>query len=379
MTFYADNFGPFGEVAWINAAHQGALPKLAVAAAEEAINWKRSPYPMINSRIFSEVPQRQREALGLLINCPAEDIIIGNSASYGLHLLANGIRWQQGDEVLVVEGDFPATILPWMGLTNRGVTVRSVSMENGKLNPEALDRAIQQKTKVFCASWVFSFWGSRLNLPSISDVCRAKGVKVVLNCSQGVGGIPFDVCQGYADSLTCVGFKWLCGPYGTGFCWFEPELRESLDYNQAYWLAMQTAEDLKDAQNMPVIKNDLGARKYDVFGTASFFNIKPWTETVKLLLEIGIDNIWDYNQSFIQRLIDGLDSDSFEVISPTDPAERSNILIISHRDAARNQILYDTLLQHQIFISLRIGRLRFSPHLYNTFEEINRALAILNN
>jgi selenocysteine lyase/cysteine desulfurase len=112
MKNYADNFGPFGEVAWINASHQGALPKDAVAAAEEAIEWKRSPHPLIDSRLFRDVPLRQREALGRLINCSPDDIILGNSASYGLHLLANGIRWQSGDEVLLVKGDFPATILP---------------------------------------------------------------------------------------------------------------------------------------------------------------------------------------------------------------------------------------------------------------------------
>jgi selenocysteine lyase/cysteine desulfurase len=213
----------------------------------------------------------------------------------------------------------------------------------------------------------------------VGKVCRVKGVKVALNCSQGIGAIPFDVQAGYADALTCVGFKWLCGPYGTGFCWIEPELRESLSYNQAYWLAMQTADDLKGVQEMPVLRDDLGARKYDVFGTANFFNLKPWTEAVNLLSEIGIDNVWAYDQSLIQKLIDGLDPGSYEIISPADPIERSNILIVSHQDEAKNQLLYDKLLKQQVFISLRNGRLRFSPHIFNKPEDIDRALAIMNS
>lgn len=376
---YADNFGPFSDVAWLNTAHQGALPKPAVAAAREAIEWKISPHLMSDSHIFSNIPQRQREVLGRLINCPADDIILGNSASYGLHLLANGMCWQPGDEVLVVKDDFPATVLPWLGLANRGITVRLVSLESGHLNPDTLDKAIQSQTRVFCASWVFSFSGIRLDLSSIGEICRAKEVKFVLNASQGLGGIPYDVSDGYVDALTSVGFKWLCGPYGTGFCWIEPELRESLDYNQAYWLAMQTADDLKGPQSMPVIKSGLGARKYDVFGTASFFNLKPWTAAVNLLLDIGIENIWKYNQRLIQRFIVELNPDDYKIISPTKPSERSNILIVSHRDVKKNQTIYDILRSQQIYTSLRNGQLRLSPHVSNTDDDIDRALAIMNN
>ncbi len=378
MTSYSDNFGPFGDVAWIDASHQGALPKRAVAAAQEAIEWKRSLYPLTNSRLFFEVPLRQRELLGRLIHCPADDIILGNSASYGLHLVANGMRWRPGDEVVVVQGDFPATILPWLGLANRGVTVKTVPSQDGCFSVEDLEQAIGPGTRLFCASWVFSFSGAKLDLEAISQVCRPRGVKVMLNCSQGIGAMPYDVGDGYADALTCVGFKWLCGPYGTGFCWIEPELRESLDYNQAYWLTMQSADDLQGYQDMPVVRDDLKARKYDVFGTANFFNLKPWAEAVGLLLEIGMDKVWAYDQSLVQRLIDGLGRDWFDIISPIDPLQRSSILVVSHRDPAKNQLYYDTLKEQQVFISLRNGRLRFSPHLFNTAEQIDRALAIMN-
>ncbi len=379
MQRYADHFGPFGDVAWINTSHQGALPKVAAAAAEEAIDWKRSPHPLIDSRLFSEVPLRLREVLGRLINCPADDVILGNSASYGLHLLANGFPWQPGDEVLLVKGDFPCTILPWLGLAERGVSVRTAELEDGIIDVDAFNDAIGPRTRIFCASWVFSFSGARLDLPAIKEICRERGVKIVLNCSQGIGGIPFDIADGYCDALTCVGFKWLCGPYGTGFCWIEPELRESLIYNQAYWLAMQTADDLKGQQDMPAIREDIGARKYDVFGTANFFNFKPWTEAVDLLVGFGIDKVGDYDQALIQRLIDGLDSESFNTAGNIKRESRSNILFVSHKVPSQNEPLFKKLQRENIYISLRDGRMRFSPHLYNTEEQIDRALDILND
>jgi selenocysteine lyase/cysteine desulfurase len=264
-------------------------------------------------------------------------------------------------------------------LAKRGVSVNTVELADGKLDPDVLDRSIGRRTRVFCASWVFSFSGVKLDLPTIKEVCRRRGVIIVLNCSQALGGIPFDIRDGYADALTCVGFKWLCGPYGTGFCWIEPELRESLNYNQAYWLAMQTADDLKGPQDMPTIRDDIGARKYDVFGTANFFNFKPWTEAVNLLLGFGVNDIWEYDQSLVQRLVDGLDKESFEIISPVQQGEGSNILVLSHRNSAHNERLFEMLERQRIHVSLRNGRLRFSPHLYNTEEQIDRALAILND
>jgi cysteine desulfurase/selenocysteine lyase len=117
------DFGPSMAESGLNCAHQGPLPQVAVEAAQEALFWKVAPHRIADDA-FNSVPQRLKKALGQLINAPAEDMVLGNSTSYGLHLLANGIPWQAGDEVLVVEGDFPANILPWLGLRKRGVIVR---------------------------------------------------------------------------------------------------------------------------------------------------------------------------------------------------------------------------------------------------------------
>jgi cysteine desulfurase / selenocysteine lyase len=122
---YSKDFGPFEGAAWLNCAHQGPLPRVAVQAAQEAIAWKIAPFHLTTER-FSQVPQRLKQALARLIDAAAEDIILGNSASYGLHLLANGIRWQAGDEILLLKGDFPSDILPWLALRERGVNVRVI-------------------------------------------------------------------------------------------------------------------------------------------------------------------------------------------------------------------------------------------------------------
>src|SRR5512144_494216 len=94
-------FGAFGGRVWLNCAHQAPLPNVARAEAEEAGAWKAMPWEMTTER-FAGVPRRLKQAIGRLINAPAEEIILANSASYGLHLIANGLRWRSEDEVLVM-------------------------------------------------------------------------------------------------------------------------------------------------------------------------------------------------------------------------------------------------------------------------------------
>ncbi len=378
MDNYAEDFGPFSSI-WINTSHQGALPKAAVAALNEAIQWKISPHHLADSHKFSSVPALLKEGLGRLINAPSEDIILANSASYGLHLIANGIKWSSGDEILLVEGDFPCNILPWLNLKKKGVKIRSIKPKSGALQPDEIQGSLGAATKLLCTSWVYSYTGHLIDLPTIGRICRDKGVKLILNCSQAIGTRPFDVEWRFADAITCVGFKWLCGPYGTGFCWVEPEFREELNYNQAYWLAMQTADDLKVAKAWPEIRSGLGARKYDVFGTANFFNFVPWTVSVNYLLDKGIERIKSHNDELINQMRQGICLDKYKILMPISDTDNSTIMVISHKDESKNEAIYDLLKKNDIFVSLRQQHLRFSPHLYNTADEMEKALNVLND
>jgi selenocysteine lyase/cysteine desulfurase len=226
---------------------------------------------------------------------------------------------------------------------------------------------------------VHSFSGFVADAQALGEICRSKGILLVLNVSQALGARRFTISDASADALVGVGFKWLCGPYGTGFCWINPQLRESLQYNQAYWLAMQTADDLAKEQSIPALRDDLGARRYDVFGTANFFNFKPLAASVEYLLAQGIENIEAHDQKLITRLIEGLDTKKYDLLSPRDEAARSTLVFISHKDPARNGEVYEKLRKEKVFAAYRAGKLRFSPHLYNTEADIDRALSVLNS
>ena len=375
MMSYVHDFGPFDERVWLNCAHQGPLPHVAIEAAYEALSWKIAPYHLTDD-LFAAIPAQMRAALGRLVAVPADDIILGNSTSYGLHLLANGLPWRSGDEVLLVDGDYPADVFPWLDLQEQGVHIRFLHPQHLAVQAEELENALSDATRVFCTTWVNSFSGAAIDLHALGTVCRTHNVLFVVNGSQALGARPLDISQTPLDAFTCCGYKWLCGPYATGFCWIRPDVRESLDYNQAYWLTMQAGRDLNHMRDYTV-RTDLGARKYDVFCTANFLDIKPWLAAVEYLLTQGIEQIAAYNERLVTHLIEGLDPDLYTLLSPREGPARSTLVFVTHRTAERNPAIYTALKHSGIDLSLREGQLRFSPHLYNTEEEIDHALQTL--
>lgn len=370
------DFGPFDGRVWLNCAHQAPLPNVAAEAAREAVRWKAQPWELTTAR-FTGVPQRLRAALARLIGASPRDVILANSASYGLHLLANGIDWRPGDEVLCMKGDFPSDILPWLGLARLGVDVRQLEPRGRVLTADEVAAAIGPRTRLFCTTWVHSFSGHGIDLDAVGTVCRERKVLFVANVSQALGARPLDVGTAPVDAIVCAGWKWLCGPYATGFCWLRPELRESLVYNQNYWLAMLTSDDLGRESLDLTLAEDVGGRRYDVFGTANFFNFSAFAASVEYLLEIGTAAVEAHDRALVERLLAGLPRDAFDVMSPEAGPARSTLVLISAKERGRNRQVYERMAEAGIHVAFRAGSLRLSPHVYNTADDVDRALAAL--
>jgi cysteine sulfinate desulfinase/cysteine desulfurase-like protein len=139
------------------------------------------------------VPELLRWLLGQLVGAPPEQVVLGNSTSYGLHLIANGLDWRDGDEVLVLEGDYPATVLPWRRLERRGFETRALRATGPTLSAEELAAAISERTRLLAVTWVDSFTGSALDLDAFGAVCTRAGVLLVVNASQALGARHLDV------------------------------------------------------------------------------------------------------------------------------------------------------------------------------------------
>lgn len=374
---YADAFGDFDGRIWLNAAHQGPLPRLAAEAAGDALAAKLAPH-RIGDEAFVEVPGRLRELLGRLIGAPAQEIILGNSASWGLQVLANGLPWRPGDEVLVLADEFPATVFPWLVTERHGVTVRQLELGEPVLEPERLQQELSPRTRVVAVNWVRSLTGHVIDIAGLNQVCERSGVHLVLNVTQGLGALPFDVRRHRVAAISCSGFKWLCGPYATGFAWIRPDVLQTMRPVQAYWLALPDGVELDlNREGEHRLRDDLGARAYDVFGTANFLNFIPWAAALEYLLAQGIQAVADHDQALVEQLTRLLEDRGYRFISPTGAGQRAAIVVISAADPARNQAAYRRLTDAGVDAALRAGNIRLSPHLYNTPDQIQYAAATL--
>ena len=374
---YADHFADFGDHVWLNCAHQGPLPNVARDALERAAAWKQRPFELTSER-FREVPARLRRALAALVHAPADEIILANSASYGLHLVARGLPLKPGDEVLVFGRDFPSDVLPWLLRERDGVVVTRIEPTGTVVEPEDLARHVSPKTRALCLTWVHSFTGWAIDLDAIGRFCRERGVTFVVNASQAIGARPLDVTTAPVDVIVSVGFKWLCGPYGTGFCWIRPELRERLLPAKAYWLSMFTADDLAKPLDL-AIKPGNEARRFDIFGTANFFNYVPWTASIEFILEHGVEQIREYDQALVDRLVRGLEQAGYRLVSPASGPRRSTLVVFAARTPERTARAYEALSQAKIHVAMRSGNIRIAPHLYNDDRDIDTALTVIRD
>ncbi len=339
-------------------------------AGEEKLDPRR-----ISEEAFFAVPTMLRSTLGRLIAADPAEIVLGNSTSYGLNLLAHGLPLQAGDEVLLVEGDFPASIYPWLPLQRRGVRLRMLPAASGSLQPDDLQAALTDRTRVVCTSWVFSFTGRTADVPALVEVCRQHGqITFVLNVSQAVGARPTDVHELGIDPLVSCGFRWLCGPSATGFAWLRPELMQRLEYEQGYWLAQ--VDEIANPPDHYELRQDLGAAAYGVFCTANLSTFPAWQAAISLLLDHDTEEVERHSQLLIDQLIDGLPH-GWKLHSPAARAERSTLVFLEpgRPDTVRQALA--RLDAASIDGGQRAGKIRLSPHVHNTPQDIDRTLATL--
>lgn len=383
---YSKDFGPFNGRVWMNTAAQGPLPKVAAAAARKAIDDKIDPRRIVPD-LFLSTAEALRLALARFLNATLDDVFLGNSATYGMHIVANGLRWREGDEILVVVGDYPACVYPWLPLRKRGVKVTAIRPRGRWIDADELVDHLTSKSRLFCTNWVNSFQGHALNIEALAKACHERGSLFVLNAAQGVGTLPLDVSVTDVDVIAGCGYKWMLGPYGTGFGWIAPQLHDLLEHDPSYWYAMASDEEgateqatrhgfRADLEYAP--RTDLPrAARFDVFNTPNFLNFIPWRASLEYMLAQGLENIYSHNMLLVRTLLEGISTDRYEIVSPENGSGVSTLVVIAHRERERTQKVHAGLVESGIDVTYRFGSLRISPHLHNTVEDVERVTAAL--
>lgn len=374
---WKDAWVPHGDTVYLNAAGQAPMPRASLEAVQASLEWKKFPFLMTDG-LEREIPSRVRASLAAIINAKPEEIALTTGASAGMMALALGLNWKPGDEVLAAHREFPVQYTTWRPMKAReGVELKVIAPRGQWVAAEDFIAAMTPRTRVVSVSMVRFDDGSMLDTVKLGAACRERGIVLELDVSQCCGAIPMDVRKLGADFITCSGYKWLLGPYGTGFFWGSRQLMGSLRPGPFYWQRIDGLEHYGDLifENP---KPELGAASWDTSETASYFNLAGWDVSLRFLLEVGVETITGHNQKLTAQLFAGLPEDQCVVTSPSEIERRGPYGCFAARSPEKTRELYERMKNEKLIASLREGNIRVSTHLYNTEDDIMKVVKVIN-
>ena len=310
----------------------------------------------------------RRLAARLLGAREPHEVAFVENTSTGLSLVASGLDWQPGDNVVGVACEFPSNVYPWMNLAVFGVEYRTVPERDGRVDTDELLARIDDRTRVVAISWVEYSNGFRFDLARIGAVCRARGVLFVVDVIQGLGGLALDVEREAVDVACASAHKWLLGPEGIGLLYISDRVVERFHPLRAGWRSMRDQVSWTEF----AIDWAPGAKRHES-GSLNGLGIHTLGASLELLLELGPAAVEKRVLALADQAAQGLVDGGFALVSSRRPGETSGIVAAVHPRRPAEELVAQ-LLECGIVVSARASRLRLSPHVYNTAEEIGRLL-----
>lgn len=313
---------------------------------------------------------RIRRTLSGLLGGEPDEYSLVTSTGVGLGLVAAGIEWSPGDNVVLPLDEHWNNTYPWLNLRRFGVDVRIVAPDDHmRIAPESIASHIDERTKVVAMAAVRFNTGFRADLKAVAEVARRHGAIFVVDGIQAAGVVPIDVRAEGIDVMACGGFKWLLGLPGTGFLYVSRRVQPLIHPMLPGMFAAEN--DLRALQYLP------DARKYET-GSLAYPLFYAWEAGLGILQEAGIAEIHSRVMGLTDRLIAGLRERSLQLLTPVaSRAERSGIVIFSAGSPEANQTLFERLRRDNIIVTLRHHTLRVSPGLFNTEADIDALLELL--
>jgi selenocysteine lyase/cysteine desulfurase len=323
-----------------------------------------------NWRQWMKTCDAARRSLAQLLNAEPGEIALTKNTSEGVSTFANGLEWRPGDEIVSIEGEFPSNFFAWKALEKRGVVLRLVQPQDGRVSHESIVSALSSRTRVVAVSFVQYLSGFRLDLEKLGQACAANGCLLFVDAIQGLGAFPLDVKAAQIAGLAADGHKWLLGPEGAGVLYVNRQVMERITPTEIGWWTVRHWADFTSRELS--WRDD--ARRYEC-GTLNTCGIYGLGAAVDLLLEVGIPNIADRILDLTERLRRGLLEQGHAVFGPQAREEASGIVSFVPRQGTAEGLL-DTLLANRVQVAARCGMVRISPHFYNTEAEIDRVLEL---
>jgi selenocysteine lyase/cysteine desulfurase len=353
------------------------MPRVSLRAVQVSLETKRFPHH-INDSVWFEAPNRIRASLSKMIGAKPEDFAPTTGASIGVAAVAHGLTWKPGDEIITAEGEFPLQYATWKPMEEReGVKLKIAAPRDRFITADDLIAAMTPRTRVISVSHVRFDDGSLLDASRVAAACHAQGAILVLDASQSCGAVPMDVNELGADFLVCAAYKWLLSPYGTGFFWAKSEHLDTLRPGPLYWMSQIAATFSK--LNFVDPKPSRSAKRWDAAEASTYFtfNLTAMAASVDFVLRVGPELVLEHNRKLIAFLFERLPKDCVPA-STLDHAQRGPYGCFTARTAEKTAEPYEKLRKENVVVSMREGRIRISPHLFNSEQDIDRLIGVVS-
>lgn len=360
-------------ITYLNHAAVGVWPRRTrdaiVAFADENYHRGAAGYPA-----WMQTERALREQFRLLLNAASvDDIAIVKNTSEALSFVAYGLPWRAGDNVVSIQEEFPSNRIVWESLVTRGVQSKQISLTENIASPEeAIIESLDARTRLLSVSSVQYARGFKLDLVRLGDACQERGILFCVDAIQSIGAELLDVQAIKADFVMADGHKWMLGPEGVAVFYVAGKARDSLQLSQYGWHMVEAMHDF-DNRDWQVATS---ARRFEC-GSPNMLGIQALHASLSLLLELGMNKVANkvkQNTEYLHQRIQ--QHDRLTLLSDTRPERYAGIVSFTMpgQDMAA---VHDFLMKRGVICAPRGGGIRFSPHFYNSVDDLNRAIQIL--
>ena len=362
---YRTQFDLAPELSYLNYAAMGVVSRRAREAVEGYLAERAGANPENYVDRQPEV-DRARARAAALVGAEVRNVEFVTNTSVGINVVVQGLDWRPGDRVAVPGCEFPANLMPWLGLERRGVSVDTIPHREGTFSVADVEAALRPETRVLAVSWVQFLSGFRADLAALGALCRERDVLFCVDGIQGLGALQIDAPTLGIDVLATGGHKWLGAMQGCGFVYVADRVMEDLDPMRG-WL--NGPVDWDDLEHTPRTLHDT-AERFRV-GTLPTAQILALDAALALHDELGSSAVEAAVLGHAARLADGFDALGLARYGSGDALHASGIVTITVDDP---EGLHAHLHARGVQVAVRSRRVRFAPHAHTRETDIERAL-----
>jgi cysteine desulfurase / selenocysteine lyase len=357
---------------YLNHAALGPLPRPAVERIGALANSLAESGDELWTERLAEVERVRGLAARLVSARRPQEIAFVQNTSDGLSIVAQGLDWKPGDNVVGANCEFPSNVYPWMRLSAIGVEYRQVAERDGRVSTEDVLASIDDRTRVVALSWVQFASGYRSDLSRIGARCRERDVLFVVDAIQGLGALALDVERDNVDVFSADAHKWLLGPEGIGLVYVSDRVVDRIEPKRVGWTSVR--DWIKWSRYDLTYRE--GAGRFEC-GTLNMLGIYALGASLELILGLGAEAIEARVLGLADYLVQGLTERGLTIVSSRERGEASSIVAATH-PALPPPAIVAKLRERDILVAHRSGRIRISPHFYNIEDELDRLFAVLD-